>query len=125
MAGDFVEAFKDTFAAMEKHDIVLNLHGEVAGTPLSKDVTHEEAFLPTLKRLHEMFPKLRIVLEHCSTAAAIEAVKSCGPEVAGMYLVRKIYRLHDYFFFSVRFFFFLFALRPQDLFIVGLHTWRK
>lgn len=71
---------------MEKHDLVLNLHGEVPGGPGSGiDVMNaEEAFLPTLKRIHQAFPKLRIVLEHCSTAAAVEAVRSCGPSVAGI-----------------------------------------
>ncbi|KAK7178164.1 dihydroorotase [Paraphaeosphaeria sporulosa] len=43
----------------------------------------EPAFLPTLKSLHEKFPTLRIILEHCSTAAALAAVRACGPAVAG------------------------------------------
>ena len=63
--------------------MVLNLHGEV---PSKGDVTvlsAEELFLPKLFELHEKFPKLRIILEHCTTAAAVEAVKKCGPTVAG------------------------------------------
>ncbi len=48
---------------MEQHDVVLNLHGEVPGTVPTDDVSLEELFLPTLKRLNEKFPKLRIVLE--------------------------------------------------------------
>ncbi|KXJ85828.1 hypothetical protein Micbo1qcDRAFT_153800 [Microdochium bolleyi] len=95
VAGDFVEAFEDTFAAMEKHDIVLNLHGEVPGVAPSEDITLEEAFLPTLKRLHETFPKLRIVLEHCSTAAALDAVRACGPEVAGTITAHHLYLTGD------------------------------
>jgi dihydroorotase len=66
---------------MEEEDLVLNLHGE---SPPGKDITvlnAEEAFLPTLLDLHRRFPRLRIVLEHCTTAAAIEAVKKCGPNV--------------------------------------------
>lgn len=68
---------------MEKHDLVLNLHGEVPSGPGSDitDLTAEEAFLPTLIELNQRFPKLRIVLEHCSTAAAIAAVRTCGPSV--------------------------------------------
>lgn len=42
----------------------------------------EESFLPTLLDLHARFPNLRIVLEHCTTAAAIEAVKKCSSKVA-------------------------------------------
>lgn len=42
----------------------------------------ESAFLPHLHKIHERFPKLRIVLEHATTRAAVEAVKACGPTVA-------------------------------------------
>lgn len=77
------DEFFPVFAAMEKHDLVLNLHGEVPSSPGSDitDLTAEEAFLPTLIELNQRFPKLRIVLEHCSTAAAIAAVSACGPSV--------------------------------------------
>lgn len=71
---------------MEKLDMVLNLHGEVPGSAQSdvNDMNAEEKFLPTLKMLNEKFPKLRIILEHCSTEAALEAVRSCTDSVAGM-----------------------------------------
>jgi dihydroorotase len=78
---------------MEAQNMILNLHGEVPSTPPhtahSKDTTSitilnaEPAFLPTFKSLHAKFPNLRIILEHCSTAAALEAVRACGPSVAG------------------------------------------
>jgi len=38
--------------------------------------------LPHLFKIHEAFPSLRIVLEHATTRAAVEAVKKCGPTVA-------------------------------------------
>lgn len=75
--------FYPVFAEMERQNMILNLHGEA---PPSGDVTvlsAEERFLPILSQLHERFPKLRIILEHCTTAAAIEAVQKCGPTVAG------------------------------------------
>ncbi|KAI1609977.1 dihydroorotase, homodimeric type [Exophiala viscosa] len=75
------EQFYPIFEAMQEVDLVLNLHGEA---PPGKDITvlnAEEAFLPTLLDLHHRFPRLRIVLEHCTTAAAIEAVKKCGSNV--------------------------------------------
>ncbi|KAI0891110.1 amidohydrolase 2 [Annulohypoxylon nitens] len=90
-----LEAFYDTFAAMEKHDLVLNLHGEVLESLAPKDTTLEEAFLPTLKTLHERFPKLRIVLEHCTTAAAVEAVKACGPTVGATITAHHLYLTSD------------------------------
>lgn len=79
------EPFYPVFAAMETHGLILNLHGEVPASKENEDITvlsAEEAFLPTLLSLHAKFPKLRIILEHCTTAAAVEAVKSCGPTVA-------------------------------------------
>ncbi|KAF2106318.1 hypothetical protein BDV96DRAFT_534085 [Lophiotrema nucula] len=89
------ESFYPVFEEMEKQNMILNLHGEVPSTPAhahssaTKDtqaitiLNAEPAFLPTFKALHERFPKLRIILEHCSTAKALEAVKACGPTVAG------------------------------------------
>ena len=72
------------FEAMQEVDMVLNLHGEVPSDPTTN--THvlnaESRFLPHLHKLHSAFPRLRIVLEHATTRAAVEAVKSCGPTVA-------------------------------------------
>ncbi|KAF1832381.1 Dihydroorotase [Decorospora gaudefroyi] len=93
------ETFYPVFSEMEKQDMVLNLHGEVPSTPrhahTSTTTTEngsgaaitilnaEHAFIPTLLNLHSRFPRLRIILEHCSTASALAAVTSCGPTVAG------------------------------------------
>lgn len=43
----------------------------------------ESSFLPTLKEIHTKFPKLKIVLEHCTTADAVKAVEACGDTVVG------------------------------------------
>lgn len=78
------EVFYPVFEEMERQDMVLNIHGELppsAGADITV-LNAEEAFLPTLLDLHRRFPKLRIILEHCTSAAAIEAVKSCGDTVA-------------------------------------------
>lgn len=80
--------------------MVLNLHGEVPSDPeavcaackcaMSSALSNiqnihvlnaEVQFLPHLLKIHQAFPKLRIVLEHATTRAAIEAVKKCGPTV--------------------------------------------
>lgn len=79
------EPFYPVFAAMEEHGLVLNLHGEIPSDQ-KQGITilnAESKFLPTLKSLHSKFPKLRIVLEHCSTKDAVEAVKACGDTVVG------------------------------------------
>jgi len=75
--------FYPVFEEMQRQGLILNLHGEC---PSKGDITvmsAEERFLPILFELHERFPNLRIVFEHLSTAAAVEAVKKCGPTVAG------------------------------------------
>ncbi|KAL8998207.1 MAG: hypothetical protein Q9169_002692 [Polycauliona sp. 2 TL-2023] len=74
-----IEQYYPVFEAMQEHDLVLNLHGE---TPDVEVLQAEAAFVPTLQRLHAAFPRLRIVLEHVSTAKGIEAVRQCGPTVA-------------------------------------------
>lgn len=79
-----LQAYNETFAAMEAAGIALLIHGEV---PSSDELdicvlNAEERFLPELEKLHARFPKLRIVLEHATTAAAIECVKKLGNTVA-------------------------------------------
>ena len=63
--------------------MVLNLHGEVPSDPTTN--THvlnaEATFLPHLVALHKRFPRLRIVLEHATSRAALECVKSLGDTV--------------------------------------------
>jgi dihydroorotase len=86
--------FYPTFGAMEKHDMVLNIHGEVPGI-VPDGQTHEEAFLPTLQNIHDSFPRLRIILEHCSTAAALDAVRACGPTVSATITAHHLYLTGD------------------------------
>ncbi|KAG6903350.1 hypothetical protein C0995_013103 [Termitomyces sp. Mi166 len=95
------ETYYPIFEAMQEVDMVLNLHGEIPsdasevrggllGKALSSFFIHQNThvlnaelkFLPHLFKLHAAFPRLRIVLEHATTRAAVEAVKSCGPTVA-------------------------------------------
>lgn len=63
---------------MEKYDLVLNIHGEKVG---SAPADAEADFLPELFRLVHNFPNLRIVCEHISTKAGLEAVRQCGSNV--------------------------------------------
>ena len=97
------KSFYPVFAAMEEVDMVLNLHGEAPPSPVTATnseqqitvLNAEEAFLPTLRSLHGLFPKLRIILEHCTTAAAIEAVGKCGPNVAGTITAHHLFLTID------------------------------
>ncbi|KAB8576181.1 hypothetical protein FH972_025709 [Carpinus fangiana] len=94
------EPFYPVFQAMEQHDIVLNLHGELPpsaakdGAPITV-LNAEEAFLPTLLDLHRRFPRLRIILEHCTTAAALDAVRGCGPTVAATITAHHLHLIVD------------------------------
>ncbi|ODA80232.1 hypothetical protein RJ55_03190 [Drechmeria coniospora] len=79
------EPFYPVFKAMEDCGLILNLHGEIPSDQ-KQGITilnAESKFLPTLRSLHSLFPRLRIVLEHCSTKDAVEAVKACGSSVVG------------------------------------------
>lgn len=95
------EAFYPVFSAMEKHGIVLNIHGECPSNhshSTEEQITilnAEPKFLPTLKSIHAKFPDLKIVLEHCTTAAAVEAVKSCGPNVVGTITAHHLWIVID------------------------------
>lgn len=91
---DYVQ-FYPVFAAMEEEGLILNIHGE---SPPAADITvlnAEESFLPTLLDLHKRFPQLQIILEHCTTAAALEAVKACGPNVAGTITAHHLFLIVD------------------------------
>lgn len=81
-------AFYPIFKAMEEENLVLNLHGE---KPSVKDGEHaedihvlnaEESFLPALKKLHSDFPNLKIILEHCTTEAAIRTIEEINKAVS-------------------------------------------
>ncbi|KAF8901673.1 hypothetical protein CPB84DRAFT_1777174 [Gymnopilus junonius] len=78
------ETYYPIFEAMQEVDLVLNLHGEVPSDANANIhvLNAEPTFLPHLFKLHKAFPSLRIVLEHATTRAAVEAVKTCGPTVA-------------------------------------------
>ncbi|KAL2152657.1 hypothetical protein VTH82DRAFT_5841 [Thermothelomyces myriococcoides] len=79
------DPFHDVLKAMEEEGIVLNLHGEVPSSAADgvTVMNAELRFIPVLKGLAEKYPKLKIVLEHCTTADAVEAVKALGDNVAG------------------------------------------
>ncbi|KAN0063311.1 dihydroorotase [Thecaphora frezii] len=72
------------FEEMQRCNLVLNLHGELP-SDIDRGIcvmNAEEQFLQHLFQIHKDFPNLRIVLEHATTAKAVEAVKACGDTVA-------------------------------------------
>lgn len=86
--------------------MVLNLHGEnqniprndynaVGITNIVTTMNAEAKFLLTLHQLHIAFPRLRIVLEHCSTREALNAVRACGPNVAATITAHHLWITQD------------------------------
>ncbi|WVQ95694.1 dihydroorotase, homodimeric type [Kwoniella sp. CBS 9459] len=85
------------FTAMMEEGMVLNLHGEVP-SDADKNISilnAEVHFLSHLKKLATDFPKLRIVLEHATTAAAIEAVAGLPDNVACTITAHHLYLTID------------------------------
>ncbi|QRV73024.1 dihydroorotate dehydrogenase [Ceratobasidium sp. AG-Ba] len=78
------EVYYPVFEAMQEVDMVLNLHGEIPSEARTNTcvLNAEPQFLPHLRKLHAAFPRLRIVLEHATTRAAVECVKELGETVA-------------------------------------------
>lgn len=81
------------FALMEELGLVLCLHGE---HPEAFSLDREAAFVKGLKGLRQAFPRLRIVLEHVSTAEGLDAVLQDGPLTAATLTVHHLlYTLDD------------------------------
>ncbi|MDH3514640.1 MAG: dihydroorotase [Gammaproteobacteria bacterium] len=81
------------FAAMEKHDLPLLLHGEV--TDQTVDVfDREQVFVDRhLAPLVREYPKLRMVLEHVTSRQAVEFVQQAPANVAATITVHHL--LHN------------------------------
>jgi dihydroorotase len=77
-----LDALYPTLAAMEDADLPLLVHGEV--TEEAVDIfDREKVFIDQhLKPIVANFPKLRVVLEHITTADAVEFVSNAGENVA-------------------------------------------
>lgn len=79
---------------MERLNMVLCLHGEKPGAGID-GLKREEAFLQTLWYIVRTFPRLRIVLEHITTMAAIQAVLQMPETVAATITVHHLFLTHD------------------------------
>jgi dihydroorotase len=77
-----IKAMYPLFEAMESHDVILSIHGEVTDHDI--DIFDREAvFIDTmLTDIVASFPKLRIILEHITTLEAVQFVESSSNQVA-------------------------------------------
>ena len=77
-----LEGLYNTLAAMEKFDVPLLIHGEVTD-PEIDNFDREKVFIDRhLAPVAARFPGLRIVLEHITTADAVEFVRGASNQVA-------------------------------------------
>jgi len=78
--------FYPLFEVMEKRGLILNIHGEKAHISKEEEargdiedeinvINAEPKFLPALRKLHADFPRLKIVLEHCTTHESIALIR--------------------------------------------------
>jgi dihydroorotase len=82
-----IEDMYPTIALMEKLNLVLCLHGEEPGAFC---LDREKDFLKHLEKICKNFSKLRVVLEHVSSAEAVECVKNLPPNVAATITVHHL-----------------------------------
>jgi dihydroorotase len=66
--------------AMEEASIVLSIHAEAPASPI---LEREAAFIPVLERIIGSHPRLKIIVEHISTAALLAYVLASPERVAG------------------------------------------
>lgn len=82
------------FARMEEKGLPLCLHGEVTD-PRVAMWDRERVFVDTvLAEIHKVFPRLRIVLEHVSTAEGVQFVHSAPSNIAAT--VAPQYMLYNF-----------------------------
>ncbi len=96
-AEDGVEDFfalYPVFAAMEALGLVLCLHGEMPGKDID-GMDRERAFLKTLIFIARTFPRLKIVMEHITTAAAVDTILLLPNNVAATITVHHLLLTHD------------------------------
>ncbi|NTV65741.1 MAG: dihydroorotase, partial [Oscillochloris sp.] len=86
-----LEAIMPTLALMERLGIPLLVHGESHGFVLDR----EAEFLPVYDRLARAFPQLKIVMEHITTAAAIDLLDTHANLYATVTLHHLLITLDD------------------------------
>jgi dihydroorotase len=87
-----IRELEPALAAMERLDMVLCLHGEVPGVFC---MDREAAFLESLRWVSSSFPKLRVVLEHVTTAAAVDEVLRLPGNVAATITAHHLFHTLD------------------------------
>lgn len=87
---DSIRSLYPLFEVMQEVDMPLAVHGEVTDPEI--DIFDREAvFIDRhLRNISETFPNLRLILEHITTADAVDFVESSGPNVAATITVHHL-----------------------------------
>jgi dihydroorotase len=86
------------FEAMETVGMVLCLHGEVPEDKTDPDdwcLDREQKFLRTFIHIVRTFPKLKVVLEHVTTANAVTVVHELPDNAAATITVHHLFLTHN------------------------------
>jgi len=85
-----IENLFPIFETMEKHGVVLCIHGEVTDADI--DIFDREAvFIDTiLTRITQRFPKLKVVLEHITTQDAVDFVAAGNQNIAATITIHHL-----------------------------------
>ncbi|MDJ0534265.1 MAG: dihydroorotase [Xenococcaceae cyanobacterium MO_207.B15] len=86
-----LEDVENTIGYLEKLDIPLMIHGETKGFVLER----EKEFLPVYERLAKKFPKLKIIMEHITTAKSLETLDRYDNLFATITLYHLLITLND------------------------------
>lgn len=77
-----IDNIREALSAMETHGLLLLVHGEVTDKHVDIFDREAEFIEQKLRPLVKSYPKLKIVLEHITTAEAVNFVTQAGPNVA-------------------------------------------
>lgn len=89
-SADGISDMRDIYPALqaaEEEDMVVEIHGETAHDFI---LDRERAFLKTLQQLVGDFPKLRFVLEHITTEAAVNVIENLPDTVAATITIHHL-----------------------------------
>ena len=84
------DALDPVFEAMQEVGMVLSLHGE-SPDPTVFCLDREVEFLPIIVTIRSKFPRLKIVLEHVTTARAVGFIRLCPEGVAATITVHHLF----------------------------------
>lgn len=81
------EPLYPVMAAMEEHDLVLEIHAEQPGSFV---LDREEHYLTVVQQIIDRFPALRVVVEHVSSRAGVDFVRAASERVAATITVHHL-----------------------------------